>query len=233
MKVLLIKDVYKVGRAGDVKKVANGFGRNYLIPQGLAVLATPAALKQAQYIRTEADTKRAVLNQEMSGIAGLLSNLTLTFSVKAGDTGKLYGSITSSMIAEAIKEKVGVEVSRRQMDFEPLRTLGVHKANVRLTIDLIPEITIIVHREGEPVEISELQVGNKPEEVLEDQESAEVEVAESDAEVAMETELEVELEEQVSTEVEVAESDAEVEVETEPLVIAEEEVVEPETEVED
>ncbi len=149
MKVLLVKDVYKLGRAGDVKKVADGYGRNYLIPQGLAVLATPAALKQADNIRGKAAALRAQVNEEMSSVAEHLTNLVLTFPAKAGDTGKLYGSITSAMIAEAIKNKAGVEVSRRQMDSEPIRTLGEHKLHIRLTMDLVPEVTVIVHRDGE------------------------------------------------------------------------------------
>ena len=149
MKVLLIKDVYKLGRAGDVKKVADGYGRNYLIPQGLAILATPGALKQAEHIRTQAATSRAAANQEMSGLAGQLSKLVLTFPAKAGETGKLYGSISPQMVIDAIHSKAGVELTRRQLDTEPIRTLGEHKLHVRLTMDLVPEVTVIVHREGE------------------------------------------------------------------------------------
>ena len=104
MKVLLIKDVYKLGKAGDVKKVADGYGRNYLMPQGLAILATPGALKQTSYIRKTADVNRAVLNKEMQGVSEAISDLTVTFPVKAGETGKLYGSITPVMISDAIKE---------------------------------------------------------------------------------------------------------------------------------
>lgn len=152
MKVLLINDVYKLGRAGDVKKVAAGYGRNYLIPQGLAVLATPGALKQADSIREQAATRRAIENKELSGLADQLSDLRLTFPVKAGDTGKLYGSVTTQMIAEAIQEKIGVEIDRRQIDAQPIRNLGLHKIDVRLTIDLVPEVTVVVHREGESPE---------------------------------------------------------------------------------
>jgi large subunit ribosomal protein L9 len=151
MKVLLLQDVYKLGRAGDVKKVANGYGRNYLIPQGFAVLATPGALKQADRIRSDADKKRAVLNQEMSGIAEQLADVTLTFPARASETGRLYGSINTRMIAEAVTEKAGVEISHRQVDSQPLRMIGEHVVNVRLTVDLIPEIKVIVHREGESV----------------------------------------------------------------------------------
>lgn len=155
MKVLLIKDVYKLGRAGDVKKVANGYGRNFLIPQGFAVLATPRALKQIEQIKSKADAQREVLNKEMSGVAEKLAGLKLFFAAKAGETGKLYGSITTQMISEAIQEKLGLEVPRRQIDTQPLRTLGEHKVSVRLTIDLIPEISAIVYREGEAPEVPE------------------------------------------------------------------------------
>jgi large subunit ribosomal protein L9 len=151
MKVLLLKDVYKLGRAGDVKRVADGYGRNYLLPQGLAVLATSGALKQAEHIRARADIQRSVINKEMSGIAEKLQGITVTFPAKASETGKLYGSITTQMIAEAVSEKAGVEVSRRQIEGQPLRTLGEHTVEVRLTVDLIPTIDVIVHREGEAV----------------------------------------------------------------------------------
>ena len=126
MKVLLLKDVYKLGHAGDVKKVADGYGRNYLIPQKLAVLATPGTLKQAEQIRISAATQRAQLNQEMSGVAEQIAKLTLTFSARAGETGKLYGSITPQMISDVITEKTGTTITRRNLDSEPIRTLGEH-----------------------------------------------------------------------------------------------------------
>ena len=158
MKVLLLEDVYKLGRAGDVKKVADGYGRNYLIPQDLAVLATPGALKQVEHIRSRAETSRAALNQEMSGIAERLTKLTLAFPARAGETGKLYGSITAQMIADAIQGKLGVDLDRRQLDAQPLRTLGEHSVRVRLTIDLVPDVRVIVYREGETVDLGEEEV---------------------------------------------------------------------------
>jgi len=151
MRVLLLEDVYKLGRAGDVKKVADGYGRNYLLPQGLAVLATPGALKQVEHIRSRASASRSALNKEMGGIAEKLVNLTLAFPARAGETGKLYGSITAQMIAEAIQKKVGASIDRRQIDAQPLRALGDYKVHVRLTVDLVPEVRVIVHREGEAV----------------------------------------------------------------------------------
>lgn len=149
MKVLLIKDVYKLGRAGDIKKVADGYGRNFLIPQGLALPATQGALKQAERIRQKASEQRAILNEEMGVVAEALAKIQLSFGARAGETGKLYGSITSQEIAEAIQQKTGYAVKRQQLDMQPLRILGEHIIRVRLTMDLIPEIKVTVYREGE------------------------------------------------------------------------------------
>ncbi len=152
MKVILLKDVYKLGAAGDVKKVAAGYGRNYLIPQGLAAMATPGMLRQAERIRERAAEERARLNQELGAVSERLEGLKLTFPVKAGETGKLYGSITTAMLAESIANDSGMDVKRSQIDTQPIKTLGVHTVPVRLTLDLVPEIVVVVHREGEPPE---------------------------------------------------------------------------------
>ncbi len=150
MKVLLIKDVYKLGRAGDLKKVADGYGRNYLLTQGMAVLATPGALKQADHIRQKAAVERAELNNELSGLSEQIQGLVFGFSSKAGETGKLYGSITTQMIADAINTKLGItKINRHHIEVEPIRMLGEYNAMVQLTMDLNPEVKIIVHREGE------------------------------------------------------------------------------------
>jgi large subunit ribosomal protein L9 len=149
MKVLLLKDVYKLGRAGDVKKVADGYGRNYLIPQKLAVLATPGAIKRAESIRTHATAQRTALNQEMSGVAERMTGLVIGFPARAGETGKLYGSITTQMIADEISRKTNTQIDRHHIECEPIRVLGEHKCIVRLTVDLTPEVKIIVYREGE------------------------------------------------------------------------------------
>jgi large subunit ribosomal protein L9 len=152
MKILLVKDVYKLGRAGDIKKVADGFGRNFLIPQGFGVLATEGALKQIQKIKSQAEVRRTSQNEELKGLADQVKEVTLTFAAKAGDTGKLYGSITTQDIATALTEKVRFEVKRQQVDIQPIRALGEFTARIRLTMDLVPEIKIIVHRDGESAE---------------------------------------------------------------------------------
>ena len=149
MKVLLMKDVYKLGRAGDVKRVADGFGRNFLLPQGLAVLATPGALKQIDHIRAQASLRRNALNTEMGSVAEQVNGVMLSFASKAGETGKLYGSITPQMVADALNQKLNTKIDRHSVELQPIRTLGEFKARIRLTVDLTPEVKILVHREGE------------------------------------------------------------------------------------
>ncbi|HLC04729.1 MAG TPA: 50S ribosomal protein L9 [Anaerolineales bacterium] len=168
MRVMLLKDVYKLGRAGDVKKVADGYGRNYLMPQGLAVLATPGALKQVERIRTSASEERSRMNQELSSVAERLTGLTLHFPAKAGETGKLYGSITSAMIVEAVEKQTGTAIDRRQVDSQPIKSLGSHTVHIRLTIDLVPEITVLVYREGESPDTVYGEIGEETEEAFAD-----------------------------------------------------------------
>lgn len=197
MKVMLIKDVYKLGRAGDVKKVADGYGRNFLIPQGLAVLATPGALKQVERIKAQAEVRRAEQNKELQGLADKIAGVVLTFAAKAGETDKLYGSITTQNVAEALQEKTRYEVKRHQIDMQPIRMLGEFTANVRLTMDLVPEIKIIVYREGESVEdvlkakdsaVEETLVVEATEEVLVVEEASEEMPAEEETPVVEEEE---------------------------------------------
>ncbi len=192
MKVMLLKDVYKLGHAGEVKEVKAGFGRNYLIPQGLAALATPGVLKNADRIRAEADTRRAELNQELSGVAERIEGTLLTFPARAGETGKLFGSVTTRMIADALNEELGTDLSHHQIDSQPLRALGEHTVPVRLTMDLVPEIKVIVYREGESAaavleEMKALEAAEEMEADLAEGESGEMaeagtELVESEAE---------------------------------------------------
>ncbi len=190
MKVLLLKDVFKLGRAGDVKRVADGYGRNYLMPQGLAVLATPGALKQVERIKVQATIQRDALNEELGAVAEQLNGTVLSFTARASETGKLYGSITTQMIAESITEKIGVEINRRQVYSQPLRILGEHKVEVRLTVDLVPAVTVIINSEGEELEAPEVPLDVEPvaevieEEVLDEEELEAPEVPLDDKPVA-------------------------------------------------
>lgn len=145
MKVLLIEDVDNLGYAGDVKEVKNGYGRNYLLPQNLAILATPGAIKQAETIRRAGEKVRAQEREDAQAISNQISGLQLVFERRAGETGKLYGSVTSGDIAEAILEKTGIEIDKRKVALaEPIRALGLQDVTVKLMIDLATTIQVEV-----------------------------------------------------------------------------------------
>jgi large subunit ribosomal protein L9 len=225
MKVLLLKDVFKLGRAGDVKRVADGYGRNYLMPQGLAVLATPGALKQVDRIKVQATIHRDALNEELGAVAEQLNGVVLTFTARASEVGKLYGSITTQMIAESITEKIGVEINRRQVYSQPLRILGEHKVEVRLTVDLVPEVTVIIKSEGEEQEAPEVPLDDEPvaKVLLDDEPIAEVSLYDEPvAEVPLDDEPVAEVIEEEALEEEEQESPGEDdELETEVQVVEE------------
>ncbi len=149
MKVLLLKDVDNLGYAGEVKKVADGYGRNYLMPQNLAVLATTGAVKQAEAIRKAAEKQRATEMEDARAIANQISGVELVFERRAGETGKLYGSVTSGDIAEAIQRKSGIEVDKRKVALpEPIRALGKQEVVVKLMIDVTATVQVEVVPEG-------------------------------------------------------------------------------------
>ncbi|MBN1284791.1 MAG: 50S ribosomal protein L9 [Anaerolineae bacterium] len=153
MKVILTEDVYKHGVAGEVVEVADGFARNYLIPKGFAIKATAGAMKQAAKLRKDAVARRARVHKELTGIAELIEGEELYFGVKAGNTGKLYGSVTMGDVADALIKKLSVEVDRRRVgEGVSLRELGEHNVRVRLAADLNPVVKVIIHREGESPE---------------------------------------------------------------------------------
>jgi large subunit ribosomal protein L9 len=152
MKVMLLKDVYNLGRAGDVKKVADGYARNFLIPQRMAVIATPGALRQTEKIQAAAAKQRELLNEEMSGLADQIKELELIFKAKVGETGKLYGSITQQMIIDAVNEKLNSNLDRHLLESQPLREVGEHFVRIRLTFDLVPEVKVIIESDEEKKE---------------------------------------------------------------------------------
>lgn len=152
MKVMLLKDVYNLGRAGEVKRVADGYARNFLIPQKLAVPASAGAMKQIEKIQAAAAKQRELLNEEMGGIAEQIKALELVFKAKVGETGKLYGSVTPQAIIDAVNEKLHTNLDRHLIESQPLREEGEHMVRIRLTFDLVPEVKVIVESDEEKKE---------------------------------------------------------------------------------
>jgi len=148
MQVLLLKDVDALGHAGDVKKVADGYARNFLIPRGLALPATPGSVKAAQQTRDAKARRQAKILSEAQAFAQLLDGQTLAFQARAGEGDRLYGSITSANIAEALQAKVGREVDKRKIVLEePLKELGAHTVTIHLAPEAEAKVIVVIERE--------------------------------------------------------------------------------------
>ncbi len=142
MKIILRADVENLGRLGDVVSVKPGYGRNYLIPQGFAMLASPANLKAFELERKKLQARMDALRADASGLAEKLQGLVLVIPMRVGENDKLYGSVTSSVIGDALAS-AGLEVDRRRILIDtPIRTLGDHVVCARLHADVLPEFTV-------------------------------------------------------------------------------------------
>ena len=154
MKVVLLQEVPALGIPGEVKEVKEGYARNFLLPQRLAVPATAEALKQTSALHKAELARRAKLNQEMSSVAKDLEATPLVMQARVGPGGKLYGSITSAEIATAVAERIGQEVDKRNVEMpQPLKDLGEHSVRVKLAPDLTATVKVLVqgpHGEGAP-----------------------------------------------------------------------------------
>jgi large subunit ribosomal protein L9 len=153
MKVVLRKDVDKVGDAGTVQTVSDGFARNFLIPKGLAVLATPGELKVVAENSRVREMKIARQERQLQTLADKINGQRLNFTARSGEQGRLYGSITAGDIAERLSAAIGSEVDRRKIVLtDPIRSVGEHAVSVHLVGKLRPEVTVIVtgeHAEDE------------------------------------------------------------------------------------
>jgi large subunit ribosomal protein L9 len=190
-KILLTEDVMDLGEAGDVRVVAGGYARNYLFPRGFAVLATKGALKQAEEIRRAGMLRRAQLRAHAESQAEVIRGMKLLFEAKAGDTDRLYGSVTSAEIAERLSELAGFEVDRRGLQLEhPIRDLGIYELTLRFMADVSAEFLVAAAREGETWTDAEKRAAVKAaaEAAKAAEEAAEEEAAEEEAEAEMESE---------------------------------------------
>ena len=147
MKVILLSDQRHLGKRGEVVDVKPGFGRNYLVPQGLALEATHANIKYFEQQRTKIDAQHAKERDAAAGIAKQFEGLRIEIPKRVGETGTLYGSVTAGDVAEAL-EKKGFVVDRRRIDLEGgIKTLGDHPVRIELHPEVIAEVTVGVTAE--------------------------------------------------------------------------------------
>jgi large subunit ribosomal protein L9 len=144
MEIILRQAVENLGKPGDVVKVKNGYARNYLLPHNLAYEATPGNLKRIQQERARLEAAENQRRGSAQEIATKLEQVSLTFSARVGDEGKLFGSVTASDIAQQLEQQ-GYHIEKRQIDLhEPIKSLGVYRVPVRLHADVKPEIRVWV-----------------------------------------------------------------------------------------
>lgn len=150
MKVVLRQDVEKLGEAGTVQNVSGGYARNFLIPQGLAVYATEGELKMAAHNQAVKDRKIARQEEQLRSLAEKIDGQSLSFEARAGEGGRLFGSITAAEVAEQLSSKIGEEIDRRRVQLEePIRTVGEHNVTVHLVGRLRPTVTVTVKADAE------------------------------------------------------------------------------------
>jgi large subunit ribosomal protein L9 len=148
VKVILTSDVDELGKSGELKDVAAGYARNFLLPRKLAVPATGGAFRAWQHDIASREDKRKREREEAEIAAQRISSTTLTMGVKVGEGGKLYGSITSKDIADALGRR-GIVVDRHKIDLdEPLKMLGTYRVAINVFPGLTPEVTIAVEPKG-------------------------------------------------------------------------------------
>jgi large subunit ribosomal protein L9 len=148
MKVVLREEVRGLGTVGDVKDVADGYARNFLIPRRLAAPATPGALKNVESQRASIAKRQAQLDAEARALSARLNNTTLTLKARVGSQNRLYGSITAGDIATALGQEIGAAFDRRKLVLdEPIRELGTHTVPVHLARDVTASLTVQVEAE--------------------------------------------------------------------------------------
>ena len=151
MKIVLLKDVANLGTAGEVKDVADGYARNFLMPKGFATLATTGLIKQAKE-RAEAQRKRDLkARTDAEAMSQRINGQTVRFTVKVGELDRLYGSITNVDVAEKLAAQLGTEIDRRRVELgDPIKRAGVYSVVVNLGQGLEPRINVVVEGEGGP-----------------------------------------------------------------------------------
>ncbi len=147
MKIILRADVENLGNVGDVVSVKAGYGRNYLLPQGLAMVASPGNLKAFELERKKLEQKMASMRSDAQGILEKLENLDVVIKMRVGENDKLYGSVTSTLIQETLVA-LGVDIDRRRILLDaPIRVLGEHEVRVRLFAGVIANVIVKVQSE--------------------------------------------------------------------------------------
>lgn len=145
MRIVLRQDVDNVGKKGDLVDVADGYARNYLVPRGLAITATKGAVTQAESMRRAREVREARELETVEAVAGRLRGQSVRVSARAGEGGKLFGSVTASDIADAVQAQLALDLDRRKLELpEPIKELGSHEVSLHLHEGVEATFTVVV-----------------------------------------------------------------------------------------
>jgi|SRR5581483_1367275 large subunit ribosomal protein L9 len=151
MRVVFLDDIEGVARAGEIKNVADGYARNYLIPRKLATAATPAEVHRAEAIARKLQAEQAKRDAEAQNVANLIEGRVITIPARVGEQGRLYGSVTSSDIADELSKLANAEIEHRQVQLaQPIKETGAHELTVTFTRNVKAKFTVEVVPEGAP-----------------------------------------------------------------------------------
>jgi large subunit ribosomal protein L9 len=150
MQIILLEDVQSLGKAGDLVKVADGYGRNFLIPGKRAILATEKNVKQLDHQKRVVAHRTAKLRKDAGAVASKIGHLSATFVKAVGESGKLFGSVTSMEIEEYLKEH-DIPVDRKKIVIEePIKSVGIFTVSIKLHSDVVAKLKVVVEGEGQP-----------------------------------------------------------------------------------
>ena len=213
MRVVFLEDVAGVAQGGEVKEVKNGFARNYLIPKNLAVVATQDTMQRVQRLGKHAEETRLQKLTDMKALGEELDGVQIDIAMRAGASGRLYGSVTNVVVAEELAKLTAREIDRRTIEIpESIRQVGLHQVRIRLHADVDANITLRVYPEGtDPAEFVPPEVPEEDEaaEEVTFDEAIEAELAADEDEAAAETKGDEAEAPEAGATVEAAEADAE------------------------
>jgi len=148
MKVVLLEDLPGRGKAGEIKEVSKGYARNFLLPRGLALLATPAVIKQVESRLEQEKTEESIDRDKLVELAQQIEGKEIRFQARMGAGERLFGSITAADVAEKLSQAIGSVIDKKKIDIEKsLRKTGSHQVAVKLASDLNPQITVVIEEE--------------------------------------------------------------------------------------
>ena len=197
MKVIFLKDIMPTAMAGDIKVVKTGFARNYLIPKGIAVLATKSTMDQVKKLQREATERRLLDSKQWEEKAKSLEKVILTITVQTGPTGRLYGSVTNTLVVDKLEEETGIKLDKRNVKFpDPIKMIGNYKVSIKLYEGINIDLGLNIIGDGTDLEEEVFEISDTEAKINSNQEKSITENKQSKPDISTKDKIE----DQVNTE---------------------------------